>query len=494
MLKAHSIIRLILIALSFINFISEVQSQILAGVVFDSTSLEPLPYASIGIQGKSNGTVSNINGQFYLSLDNESINDTLICTFLGYRVQKYPVAKLESPIRIIMVKSIKGLEGIVVLSNSLSPIDILEQVQVNKHINYPNLGVMDELFIRKQTISNVKRLKIKLKKASIPYLDKSKIKEIENSFPIKTLDYRDRIYKVYNWQGKSKSLKEKGVFHTEGGDSVMGSLENDLEKVFNDLEGEGRYWKIRSGPILGFKLDMENDSQTKDSSAVRTDTSDFDYLLNEVNLFTREYIWRKDFVTGSKNYIYTLMESGIINGESVYIIDFKEKKGDLFGKLYITCNSYALVRIEYYLPPQTKGKGFKLFGVEYRKVGTEVLAYFKPFKGGYRLKYGNARVEYNFGINRPFSIIQKQRRFLWDKTLEEVLFKLDAYFNIIDIQELLVANSTSINENDYKSIKKSEKVRDEYVENYKDKSIWKGYSIIEPTNEMKAYRNSRSKK
>ena len=59
------------------------QSILLHGTVFDNNSGEPLPTANIRIAGTSMGTISNLHGNYSLTLDSGKY--TIIFSYLGYR-------------------------------------------------------------------------------------------------------------------------------------------------------------------------------------------------------------------------------------------------------------------------------------------------------------------------------------------------------------------------------------------------------------------------
>jgi hypothetical protein len=64
--------------------ISNWQVRNITGVIKDSETGEPLPFATIGIISKGRGTVTNSNGEFNLKITRSCINDTLSVSYLGY--------------------------------------------------------------------------------------------------------------------------------------------------------------------------------------------------------------------------------------------------------------------------------------------------------------------------------------------------------------------------------------------------------------------------
>jgi hypothetical protein len=66
----------------------------IGGMITDSETSEPLPYATIGISHRGRGTVTNINGEFVLRISEECIDDTLTVSYVGYVNRLIPVRSL----------------------------------------------------------------------------------------------------------------------------------------------------------------------------------------------------------------------------------------------------------------------------------------------------------------------------------------------------------------------------------------------------------------
>jgi len=72
----------------------EAQRITISGRIVDKDNQEPLSFASIGIQGKPLGTISNLQGEFDFHIDNNLRNDILVVNMLGYRTFEQPVWSL----------------------------------------------------------------------------------------------------------------------------------------------------------------------------------------------------------------------------------------------------------------------------------------------------------------------------------------------------------------------------------------------------------------
>lgn len=66
----------------------------ISGKITDAETSDPLPYATIGISHRGKGTVTNFNGEFILKISDESLDDTLTVSYVGYVNRLIPVRSL----------------------------------------------------------------------------------------------------------------------------------------------------------------------------------------------------------------------------------------------------------------------------------------------------------------------------------------------------------------------------------------------------------------
>ena len=77
---------------------SHSQSKVYEGVLKDINSKEALAYVNIGVLNKNSGTVSDVNGQFQLVLDEKYDNEILKISIIGYKSIIYNVADFKKAI------------------------------------------------------------------------------------------------------------------------------------------------------------------------------------------------------------------------------------------------------------------------------------------------------------------------------------------------------------------------------------------------------------
>ncbi len=94
--------------------------MVITGNIFDAKSKEPLPFATIGVKGKVEETISKLNGSFELLVPDTYLNDTLTVTYLGYMFFQKRISTLQSVENIYLEPSYTLLEEVVVTHAKLN--------------------------------------------------------------------------------------------------------------------------------------------------------------------------------------------------------------------------------------------------------------------------------------------------------------------------------------------------------------------------------------
>jgi len=103
------------------------QTITISGRVQDKVTEEPLGFASVGLKGKSVGTITNLQGEFDFHFLSEYRNEVLVISMIGYKNFEAPIWTLlnESYQIIKMEKSTTLLPEVVVVADPLTGGDIL---------------------------------------------------------------------------------------------------------------------------------------------------------------------------------------------------------------------------------------------------------------------------------------------------------------------------------------------------------------------------------
>ncbi|NBC84371.1 MAG: SusC/RagA family TonB-linked outer membrane protein [Bacteroidetes bacterium] len=110
-LKRQNLRILILAILSLFCFTAQSQVNV-TGSVVDATKNEPLPGATVMVKGATTGTVTDLNGQFSISVP--SPNDTLQVSFVGYNNELIGLNG-QTEIEVYLIPDLVNLKDVVVI-------------------------------------------------------------------------------------------------------------------------------------------------------------------------------------------------------------------------------------------------------------------------------------------------------------------------------------------------------------------------------------------
>lgn len=465
----------------------------LTGTLLDEHTQSPLPYANIVVEGKNKVITTNEKGYFLIRSLEKS--DTLNFHYIGYEQKKICVCDLQQGSLVYLKEAIISLNEFFVFSKDYDVKEIVKNVLKNKDKNYQSTLSKKQLFVRHRYISNVDKISINFKKSSFSHLDEKMTKVLEQKIPKQSISYTDFLGDVYISNNENDTLKINPIKIVRLKDKNVADLDQ-LEKVFTNLFSntkENEYWKLKSG-IIGGKIDTE----ITDSGADLDSLSEF----HKNNFTVKTYAERLqkrfdnilddkkkwDFLHNTGNYEYTLVGGTKVNGEDVYIIDFKPKNsGELIGKVYIATETYALVKADFKYDVGKTGTNIQLFGVGYTLNQLEISIYFEKIEGNYELKYYAQKSGNRVSFDRNVSLIKKKERFLIDKKLNEIKIGLNMISREESSFEAVVINQTKINNATYTNFRQKDFFKIIYVDQFND-NIWKDYNIIEPTQQMRDYK------
>jgi len=112
---------------------------------------------------------------------------------------------------------------------------------------------------------------------------------------------------------------------------------------------------------------------------------------------------------------------------------------------------------------------------------------FEKKYGAYQLKYCSKKEGSRMSVDRNLSLIKKKKKFLLDKKLNEIKVRLNLSASEEYTFELLVLNQQEISNEQFKHFKQKEFIKMVYVDQFDDQ-LWKGYTTIEPTKQMREYK------
>ncbi|MDP6921876.1 MAG: carboxypeptidase-like regulatory domain-containing protein [Lutibacter sp.] len=467
----------------------------LHGAVYDTDRESPLPYTTVYALRNQKGVVSNEQGHFSFDLTGLYPTDTLAFQYVGYQVLKYTVADLQEHPEVYLQEAVVSLSEALVFSGAPDPETIVQRVLKNRAQNYPETNLKSLVFARRRYLSDIDRFKLDYKKSSIASLNRGLFTLLEEKIPRHSTSFTDFLGDLYLSADPNDTLKLKTapiqtVSLKEKDVAELSQLEPLFDSIFNKEDPE-TYWKFKTG-IFGTKVTVENegDKAANDSLAENSrKVSEFSAGIGRriaYATFEDKKTWEFLYKTG--RYTYNLAGGTFVNGEAVYIIDFSPRgKGKFQGRMYIAAESYALIRVDYSYAPEKTGEHFKLLGFLYTEYLFSVSIYFERYQDRYHLTYISLKNGSQFGVKRNISLIKKRKRALFDKKIEQVKVRLDMRSSFESSFELLVLDRQAISPGEFADFIQPERMEVIYVDQFDD-TLWEGFSIIAPTQQMKDYK------
>jgi hypothetical protein len=188
-------------------FVSTAQKITITGKVVDKETKEPIPFASIGIHGKSLGTITNLQGDFDFHLPNELRNNIFIVSTLGHKTFEAPVWSLVSDSLVIQLEKSNLLLQEVVVSDSLKGGDILHIALTKIDENYPDKPFLMEGFYR--DLKKVADTYVSLLEAAVRIYDED-YKEPRNKFKLRERVALKEVRRSLGYSSKFTSFFDQG--------------------------------------------------------------------------------------------------------------------------------------------------------------------------------------------------------------------------------------------------------------------------------------------
>lgn len=219
----------------------------ISGKVIDKETREPLPFASIGIQGKSVGTISNLQGEFDFHLPSGYRNEILKISMLGYKNFEAPIWSLQ-PNGVILFELEKSTTVLneVIIRDSLTGGDVLRIALSKIDENFPDKPFLLDGFYRDVKI--VAGTHISLLEAAVKIYDEN-YKEPRNKFKLrehvrlvevrKSLGYESRFTTYFD----QDNLLEDLLLHNniryrqiEAREEMFASMTREQDSYYNGHE------------------------------------------------------------------------------------------------------------------------------------------------------------------------------------------------------------------------------------------------------------------
>lgn len=462
--------------------------EVILGEVRDATKKEPLPFTNIVFAGKNVGTVTNAEGKFSINISGCTSKDTIIFSFLGYDMVKRTVEELLVSSIVYLKQNSIELNTITVRSGTLEAREIIKRIKENYSKNYPEYNFNRKIYYHNDVKTIFNKARLELLRSSMAVVNKEFFENVNKSFPDTLHAYKDILCNFCKYGSDSKLSPLRAISLMDKWD-IEGSKE--VEKVLNENSKDPKvYWKIRSG-LIGTKIKQDSiDNNIKSDSLVLKlktgiEKDNIEQLL-ENNAELDNAKW--EFIRKPSRYNYEIEGGASLNNEYAYKIIFTPKKKGLYeGELYVSAESFAILKLTYSLSPERSGRSLRLFGISYKEKDSFVTIIYDRDSKGYFPRYVYKKKINEFGINRNVVLKQKKKRFGFDKTLKEVKSSLVFELENTEIEEYLLMSHSENTKKQFQSIKEAAYVNYRKMKNY-DSDVWGDNSVIMPTKEIQKYK------
>lgn len=493
--------RISLLFCFFIFQISAAHSQQVKGQILDSGSKQPIPYANV-IFGENKGVVTNEEGFFSFTAE-EIPSLQLKISSLGYETLELQPKDITNGIVYLKPASIE-LKEVFLSNKNLSPREIIEKAKEEIANNY-DMGLgQKRVFYRESNFNHIRKFDMQVDESTIPGIDQDLMDRIVKEMPKMTDSYREVLADVYgNYDSQKVRIVKAANLYNPQSTQSLDQLTEHLETLFRQNLKEKSFLKIRSG-IIGVKVDSEElqeglaesdpEKEKTPEELAKKEEKERKYLrestTKEINSILSNVFWKEDisFNLFEKTGKYEFELQGILHlGENtVYVINFQPKRrADFKGRIYVDAVDYGVHRIEYEnVKPLSK---FRLFGIStVDDIYRGKMIFVKNATGKYSLSYLEREQGETVGIDRPLTIIEKNRHVPGRNKQNELDLDLDMRFGQVEKVQLVVYEDHPLAGKDYEALEEQGAFEYEKFKQY-NPDFWNGYNIIEPNTAIKAF-------
>lgn len=505
--------RLVLLLLTFFLGVFTTNAQQITGQIIDSQTKEAIGFVTIKF-GETD-LISNEKGFFTISSENDT--DIISISYIGYQSQKITVGYLKQNKIIELIQGAYDIGGIYVSNVKPNPNEIMKLVNEKLSENYGDFDYKYKVFIRQSSVFKPKTLDVNIKKST--GYSKNELKKANENItkftknlitnPVK--EYTDVLLDYHlstkEFEGKKiRYAKAEAIKGVKMKDQNRSTSIDDIEKSALNLLTQHldttKFYRIKSGLIgsrdtISFSEKYNKQQEEKRRIKHNHKVPEHKNLTNAkgrlASVFSRSNPKNNElsFINKPEIYKYSFVESTYIDEQMVYVLDFQPKKSKAkhTGKIYISEDDLAVVRVDYDLAEGKKMGGINLkllLGVKiFENVHKGTIIYKKnPNSKKYYPHYFAQEDGQYFYINRPLKLIEINKK---RKERELLSFDVKVEGNTSEKTEYLNMEVKSVNKEILDAI--TEKDFEYEIHNAYNPNTWKGYNVIEPIEEMKKFKS-----
>lgn len=475
-------------------FLWHSNAQEISATIIDKTTNEPVPFVAVQT-AEFKGVISNEEGVFII--DSQDVADNNIeLSCLGYQSIIIDIKDLEALNYIILLEPAVNELNTVYLTNTRPNIDsIISRTKRNLKLNYKNDSLSYDLFYRETSSIDFKNLDFEVKKSS--HFKKRQLTDaneqltqmgenIMNGNFVHFTDYSGQFHVLSTEEKKLQIDKATRILNSNENISLDNIQEKAQNIVLRYLDTTKTYklktglFKIEDSLSLANEMDKDDNPNELDIKNLRKSTTS---ILNTSKLGSSSMLKK---LLNTDNYDYTLKNANVINGEMIYLIEFEPKrsKAHYTGRLYISEDTYAVLKLDYRYAKGKRGEKFNLrllLGIKYiENVSQGTIIYRKTADNFHVPRYIKSESGEYFYLHRPLKFIENSAQ--KNKTAFDI--KLEG--NTLSREEILFSDINTLSITDFESITEQETVTFESLRKY-NADIWSGQETLAPSTELRTF-------
>ncbi len=492
---------ILLLAVLVFLFASQLNAQEFKAKVIDQDSKLPVPYAAVQFQ-KNKGVMTNEEGQFVVEI--QEIRDSLIISSMGYKTLRLKFSKDLEPV-LYLKSQVMQLGDVFLTNKKLSGREIMERAREKVTDNYDFEPAKRRFFFRESNFNKVNQFDLNIDESSIEDITQDLMDSLSNSVPKNSDSFKEVLGDVFgNYSEQKIEVIRAANLHNPQSTADLQKLTDKLDKIFRENVKETSYFKIKSG-LFGVKVDADDLTDTAEEDQNKPEEpseeeklksendlkkSVFSSAKSDIALLMNAVFWEEDntfdVFEKLKKYEYEVKGVSYMNGEAAYVIDFRPKGGaDFKGRAFVNAEDYGILRIDYQnVKPLKK---FKLLGISTASdVFNGKMIFSKNISGKYEPKYFELEKGESFGIDRPLTLIEKNKKVAGRRKQNELDMDILIKVSQVEKYQLLIYNSSVMENGDFDSLAESEDFTYQTFKKY-DASFWDGFEIMEPNEAIREF-------
>lgn len=475
--------------------VQQAASQEIHARVIDAQTKEPIPYANV-VFGEHKGVVTNEEGFFSFTFGQEKPKSIKISS-LGYELLEMAPESIHNAVIALSPSAIE-LKEVFVSNKNLSPREIIEKVKEEVPNNYEQGPGQKRIFYRRSDFTHIKKFNLEVDESTIPGIDQHLMDRITAEMPKHTDSYVEVLGDLYgNYDTQKINFVKVANLYDPSNTRSLEQLTDHLEELFRKNLKEKSFLKIKSG-WFGVKVDedeleegmseLEEQKEEKTPEQIAESEAKTKKYLQEstvsgISSMLNNVFWKEDISLNlfekTRKYEFSLKGYLHLEDATVYVIEFKPKrKADYKGTIYVNTQDYGVHRLDYENVKPLKN--FRLLGISTSDdLHRGKMIFTRNELGKYRLSYLEQEKGETVGIDRPLTIIEKNRHVPGRNKQNELDMDLDLKLAEVQKTQMLIYDDRPISESEYQALQVKDDFEYRVFKTY-NPDFWKGHNIIEP--------------